>query len=71
MTVIAVFTCKNLEESGLSIPRFWVLVLKRGFPLTRFFPVPKNRVKGAVPVIVYFLKTMLQLVTGFLLHQTS
>ena len=28
-----------------------ILFLQRGFPLTRFFLGPKNRVKGGVPVI--------------------
>ena len=29
-----------------------ILLLQRGFPLTRFFPGPKNRVKGGVPVLL-------------------
>ena len=43
---------------NFDIHRFWFLVLKCSpdFPITRFFPGPKNCVKGGVPVHKWCIK---------------
>ena len=60
MTAIAVLhlLVKTWEKVDfeLSNSPFWgfstkILLLKHGFPLTRFFKGPKNRGKGGVPVL--------------------
>ena len=56
MTVIALSLVKTSEKVDFELEnsQFWgfstkILLLYRGFPLTRFFLGPKNRVKGGVP----------------------